>query len=605
MMKTEQNKKIVNIIFLIIIIAIFVSFASFSLNKPFTLDELMNINVIKGISNEGVPIGYLSEDLTFIYPVLNPPLTHYFLSIGYSIFNNKEVGTRIIPMIFCIGTIILVYLISKQIFRRKNNMEKIALTSSLLFALSPLVVQNSTLVSVDMILLFFTILFIYIFIKSYKGKLFSISTLVLILLVAVMIWCKFANIPIVFISLFLYSIIDRNLKVFLKIIMIGLFGSALFAGSWYIYIKDLGLPFLNFLISNASYGSSDKLIALFSLEGILLRLWTIKSIMFWTTPFFLILVVFALVKRIKKYIAERKTTFIDFFIIFSFLVILQYLTLYPSSYGFPKHFVAMVPGFSMLIAYYISKFKLKDCFKKKKVLYALLIAITLVTIFNFVFLKDPFIEHNIFYSKSITIQNNFDEYLISNIKGIIFFVPFAIIFVVFYPTMKNFVFQASNQRLKLLKKEKYSFYYTIVFSMFITIIVSSIYIDYVQAKADYSTKWGYGESGFLETSKYIREHTSEDDLIISRSSIAYYAQRRYYMSYPNPDSAIMRQLNFRDVKLVDYPNNINKLIKSKGVPYVVLSYLEKDIYPEPEYYKVTKYGSFTIYKLNQSSSKNK
>jgi len=358
-------------------------------------------------------------------------------------------------------------------------------------------------------------------------------------------------------------------------------GIGLFAVTWYFYTRDIGVPFLNVFMSSASYSGTSKLISLFSLESILLRIWTIKNIMFWTTPFFLILVIFALVNRIKEYFKERKTTFMDFFIIFSFLIIIQYIILYPSGYGFPKHFFAMVPGFSILIAYYISKFRLKDLVSNKRLLYALLAVVILVTIFNFIFLKDPFIDHNIFYSKSITLENNFDEYLISNIKGIFFFFPFAIIFMIFYP---------------ILKKEKYSTYYTIVVSMFITIIASSVYIDYIQAKADYSTKWGYGEKGILETSRYIKEHTSEDDIIISRGCIAYYAQRRYYMSYPDPNPGIRRHMNFMNVKLVDYPDNINKLIKNKSVPYVVMSNLEKNIYTEPEYYPIAKYGSFIIYK---------
>jgi len=152
---------------LFIIILVFILFASKSLNKPFTLDEIININIVANISKGSGPVGYWSEDLTFVLPTEHTTLTFYLLSIGYSIFNNKEIGTRMIPMIFCVGTIILVYLISKQIFRRKKNMKKIALLSSLLFALSPLVIQVSTLITTDMILLFFTMLFIYVFITRY------------------------------------------------------------------------------------------------------------------------------------------------------------------------------------------------------------------------------------------------------------------------------------------------------------------------------------------------------------------------------------------------------------------------------------------------------
>lgn len=554
------------------VVLIFTVFASFSLGKPFMLDEIINIDVIKSVNQGNNPVGYWSEDLNYYMAAAHTTLTFYFLSVGYGLFEIKEIGTRLIPMIFCIGAIISVYLISNHISRIKKK----GLVGALLFALSPLVIQVSTLVTTDMILLFFILLFIYVFIINYKTKIVSLNTLLLILILATIIWCKFANVPVLLFSIFLYSVIDRNLKNVLKIIIIGLFGMLLFGCTWFIYTKLVGVPFLNFLINNASYAGTSRLVSLFSFDNILLRIWTIKSIMFWTTPFFFILVLFALIDRIKGYIKDRKIKFIDFFIIFGFLIIIQYLIVYPSAYGFPKHFVVMVPGFSLLIVNYISKFRFENILKEKR--NRLFLAVVAVIIFSFIFLKDPFIEHNIFYSKSITLEDNFNEYLISNLKGLLFFIPFFIVFL--------FLFQ------------KRKMYNMVVISLFITIILNAVYVDYVQAKADYSTKWGYGESGVLEASDYIKKHTSENDIIISRGCIGHYSNRRYYMSYPNPNPAIRRQMSFLEVEPVDYPNNLNVLIRNKEVPYVVISHLEKGIIPEPEYKKVAEFGSFTIYGLS-------
>jgi len=95
-----------------------------------------------------------------------PPLFLLVTKLWMSFFNQNEYMIRLLPCLFGILSLILVYLISKELFNRR-----IALMSSFFFAISPFHIFYSQELRTYSLLLFLSLLSFYIFVKIMKTDL--------------------------------------------------------------------------------------------------------------------------------------------------------------------------------------------------------------------------------------------------------------------------------------------------------------------------------------------------------------------------------------------------------------------------------------------------
>ena len=125
-------KEIKNKVILLVCIAAFLFFAFASINKPFVMDEIFFVNAAIGENLE-----------EFIAALTHPPLYVYMVMLSFKIFGVSEAAARLVGIIFSIATIILIYLLSLEIFYENKKKHLIALSGSFIYSINPFVIQNS------------------------------------------------------------------------------------------------------------------------------------------------------------------------------------------------------------------------------------------------------------------------------------------------------------------------------------------------------------------------------------------------------------------------------------------------------------------------------
>jgi len=541
------------------IVIIFLAFTIPSIKKPFVLDEVAQVEAGRGLANTRIPFRYYGEQVGNCLALEHPPVYLYLLALSFKIFGLSEFSARLVSVFFGLGTLFTIYFLCIEIFKNTKEKYVIALVSSFLYAINPLIIQGSLLVDIDGSLLSFVLmLFVYFFIRYFR-KLDILKIMLLGALLTLIWWTKFQIVFLVITSLILFYIVRRDFKEGIIVTFsISLIGTLLFLFTWQIYTSILNLPFVNPFLHNFILSRAQ-----FDIYNILIMLWSVKNILFWTTPPFFIFITLFFLQNAGRYLNGKNIDGLDYLFFYGLINLCFFSIIRPTAFGFPKYFIPIMPAFSIVTGYFIVSFALRNK-KIQNVIYLCLFLAIILVIFNFLVLKDPFISHNIFYTKSITIEKDLPIYIRSQIDGLLFFIPSIIALVGFLIL-------------------KHNLYKSIVASSILVLVVLSVYVDYVQAIANYSTNYAYGQGGILETGKYLNNHTTSSDTIIAPLTIGYYSGRNYFRSYPNHGDFSM-----------------DETISKNEIPYIVISPSEK-FYEFSIYYKLdAEYGSFRIYKKNSS-----
>ena len=124
-------------------------------------------------------------------------LLHYIINFTVSIFGKNEIGLRIFFIIINITNILIFFDISAKILKKESD----ALLASTIFSILPGFISSSLLVNEAPITIFFTLLFLYIYIK-FKKKAYILFPIMLF------VDNSFA---IFFLALFFYSLYKVSL----------------------------------------------------------------------------------------------------------------------------------------------------------------------------------------------------------------------------------------------------------------------------------------------------------------------------------------------------------------------------------------------------------
>jgi len=145
-------------------------------------------------------------------------LIHYIINFTTSIFGKNEIGLRIFFILSNIANILLLYDISKKILKKESDV----LLSAIIFSLLPGFISSSLIISEAPIIIFFTLLFLYFYIKLKK---------IAYILFPIMLFID-NSFAIFFLSLFFYSLYKKdNLTIIVSLLF--------FTLSMYIYGFDV------------------------------------------------------------------------------------------------------------------------------------------------------------------------------------------------------------------------------------------------------------------------------------------------------------------------------------------------------------------------------
>ena len=91
-----------------------------------------------------------------IYHLSHPPLLQILIAISYSIFGMHEWSARLVPILFSLGSILLIYLIVQKLWDKET-----ALLSSIFATFMPMSVYFGRIVNFEPVVLFFALLIIF------------------------------------------------------------------------------------------------------------------------------------------------------------------------------------------------------------------------------------------------------------------------------------------------------------------------------------------------------------------------------------------------------------------------------------------------------------
>lgn len=525
-----MNKKI--ILFLIIIMHL--SFIFLSVRQLYYGDEVNFIEVAREVSQGQVTghfghlQGRLIEDKSNM--LMHPPTYIYLLAIFISIFGENTYSTRLPSALFSIGIIILIFLITKRILEKRNpeNAETWALIAAFLYAINPFAIQSSILVDIDGGLLnFFILLFFYFYISN-KNLIFLISSLFMIFA------SKLIGPVMLFASLFLLNLGARDFKELKKIIKLFMISGILFFLIFFLYCKFFGLSW-NSLFSHNSASVAIKNLFINTYLTLARSLWGFKNFFYFATPFliflFIIISLRILISAItnKNYLGENK----DIVLLWLFsLIMISFLMTLPGNAGwnFPKYYIITLPSLIILVVYFTPK-NIKNL---KKALPIIILTCILLLFYFMIFLKDPLMQE---------VKGRVKTLLISEvIKPVLtrFFL---------YSIIPIFLCIGLFKRIPVRK---------LWLVLFFLLIFTSIYLDIIQAKADYSTHNLYGDKGLKEVIEFMKDKPP--------SQILCYVHVGYFLNYKNTYE--LTTLYY------DTPNLI-KTINEKGIQWIIL--YQKDI----------------------------
>lgn len=516
---------------LILIILIYTLFVLLSANKLYYADEVVFVEVAGEIATGqatghfGFSAGKISEDKSLM--LSHPPTYIYLLSLSIFLFGENPYSTRLVSLIFSIGVIILIYLITKKILEIRNieEAETWALIASFLYAVNPLAIQSSILIDIDGGLLnFFGLLFLYLYI-SRKSMIYLVPSLFMVFA------SKMSLISVLFASLILLNILSSEYKELWRTIKLFLISGFSFFITFFIYAKTLGLDWNKLFLHNSVLGtlkfffSNTLLISLKSL-------WAFKTFFYFTTPFltflFIILSFITLKNFIKfksDYIRENKNIILLW--LYTIMVFGLYYIVGPTAWNFPKYHIVAVPSMIILIIYFMPK-KIVNI---KKTIPLLIVTLLLLSAYFIFVLGDPIIPE---------VGGRVVTSSVYNVVRVVLIRMFL------YAIVPLFLCIGLFERIPKKK---------VWLVLFFLLIFTSFYINVIQAKADYSTTNLYGDRGLEEVLEFMKDKPPSE--ILCPHYMGYYLG---YLETSELETLLHNKSNLIEIIKT---NNINWIIIDK------------------------------------------
>lgn len=477
----KMNKKII-ISALIIIIFLGVLFRVLSLNKDIGSEESDFVNAAKAISNTGHPIFYDSEIYPRLVFLLHPPFYIYLMSLVSS-FSTNEIALRSINVIFSILVVIFIILFCTKIMGGKKGY-KVGLISASLFMICYYTLSSSLIIDIDVLSTFFMFGFLYSFIQYYKTNRLSYFNLSWIFLLGG-IFNRYPIAFILYVSIGAYHLLNKDLRKHLKYyLLIGLISILFFIAFWGFYSNYIEPgTFFSFFEHNFRMGEEQFSNALVYFGSFTLNI--IQLIRLVTLPL-VILSIWSIISLFKM-----KNKLINILLIYTLSILIFFIFVPRPAFGYPRYFLTLFPGLFILVGIFIKDNVNFEKINKKE--FFIFLCIFLMSLLILIFLNP---QSTIYESSGLIKATNLPD-LILNIFGIV-----PVFFVLFFKDKRK----------------------AMIIVLFVLALSYSLYFDVKYITNDIKTK---------EVGEYIKEHTNTEDIILSSKSIAYYAERRYYINVNN------------------------------------------------------------------------
>lgn len=494
-----MEKRKLLIIFLVILILFGIIIRILYLNKDFTGEETEFIKPALAIKNTGYPIFYHSEQQPKEIFLAHPPMYINLLAILFNI-SVSEISARSINIFVSLLISILIFFFCKKIIN--GNGLLIGMISSAFFLVNYYIFSSSVLIDIDVLSAFFIFGFIFFICFNYKYK-----TKYSLLLAGIFLFLGMANrYPIALMIYFLigiYYFFNKELRKELKsYIWIGLLSFIIFVIIWGIY-SMLYLPrnyFFAFILHNISFGAEQFSNMVIYFGSFILNISQFIRLFTFPAAILMLLTFFYLIKE--------KDFAIRILMIYVLSILILFIIIPRPAFGYPRYFMSMFPGVSILISIFIYN-NINNLRLNKKEIISISIVTFLLSFLLLILLKP---QLTLYMSNGLIKAINLPDFIMNTLCS----APLIFIF--------------------LAKKEKRK---KIFILMLISLSLSySIYFDYNLISYN---------SHIKEIAEYIKERTDVNDIIIVPKAIGYYSERKFYVNDNNKP-----ELDFSPSHLIEY-----------------------------------------------------
>ncbi|SNR67360.1 ArnT family glycosyltransferase [Desulfurobacterium atlanticum] len=337
------------IFFILILLSVFVFFKNLGVNDIWIPNESFYAESAREMMESG---NYLDIYYNYQSRFNKPPMTYWLVALSYKLFGISEFSARLPVVILSLFSVLLTYLIARELFDRKS-----AVYSAFAMFLSLQFVINSRYASPEDVLTFFFTLTLYLFIKGYKNKKFSYILLSYISLGLTVLTKGYPYIIVIGGIILLYILLENSFNFlrawedikFLKL-QIGI-PLVLIIGCWwyvYMYLK-FGNEFLNVLMKETIKRAVEKK------DGSLNPFYYPVVILWGFLPYSLV-AYFGLAK-IKNYFEK---------LLFPFAWLFVMLVIFTLAKGkIPTYIIQAHPALSLITGYFVSNYSPEEGVEKK------------------------------------------------------------------------------------------------------------------------------------------------------------------------------------------------------------------------------------------------
>jgi hypothetical protein len=429
----------------------------------------------------------------------HPPLYPMILTVPFLLFGATFQVARITNAFYILLTAWFIFKLSKYLSNRNSG-----LWAAVIYLLSPSVIQGSlsmdvadaNLLPLGFVLFAWSCVFASNIPRSFLQKILVGLT------IAFCFWAKVTASMALFVGILTYPFINPKKRDndWLRIVVGCLIGGAVFIVTWIsisfvFWGKESCMSILSapWVALKSNLESSNFMMRLSSLGLNLLR------IVFWFSPFFLILVFWQdwLLWKNRNKLNLSRIAFLGWI---SFLYFLVFLVVGGTNWGFPRYHMAILPIFIVLVS--VSFQSLITNITKKEIITFISAVIFIFIIYVFLF-DDLLLLLNLKFKEAILFGNFRSFAMKSLLQGGLFLAfPFSLLFL---PRL----FSSRSLRER------------IIFVLLMAMISSYFAVDFKQCRAPYSTFYQYGAEGKEELLSKAIEEINAGETILATAEFLY------------------------------------------------------------------------------------
>jgi hypothetical protein len=498
------------------------------MHKPLLTDEVESVKVALAIGKLGVPVIEVGSEKQVIFH--HSRVYHHMLATIFGWLGEGEFNARLLGLCCYLVNALLVWLIT-TILAAEQKILWAPFWATLFYLISPLAVQGSVLVDIDTtILTVCSTLFLYYLISTMRRPLpYQGVTLGALWGLCLMVKGTTSLLlgPLAALAQIHGDEAKKRWILASKIIFTGLLIYVTFS---LIYSHSRGLDPL--------WPITHKVTRIFSAlsgeDSHLIISWVKRTlrIALWISPFAFLLYLAALRDSWQSFLKQRRLDGRMLLALYTLIVLVVYIALKGSGYGFPRYHLPMLPAMCALIGLQIGQLSLTS----RQIIVALVLVVLQLAYYfqlntDFFYAAYTFHEHTILAPESMP-----DAAVGLAMTGLAYLFPFFGAGVVFY----------------LLRLRGVALFMLAAVVVFVPL---SIWQIFVQKNNAYATNYMYGERGIREAAVFLRDTVESDERIICPTDLAYYLERKQaYLSASEvfSDNSVGRLLADRRIRALAF-----------------------------------------------------